>query len=337
LKEKSSDDNIKDFTSIFSLRKDEQKRKVGVLTRPLKSHKEMIDPELIVMPGFSPRPAIDEKHILELEESLEKDGGQRSKILCAYRGEKGKEAEIRLIDGGHLVKAAIRKKIDKVEVTVYDDASDEECYALALRFDAINMPFDSLAKARTLKLLMDEYHWTVADIMKHTPLRSRSEQYIYDLLGLLKLDSQIQKEIEQPGSLVKNPKTTLTPSHGRELVKLPLKDQLPIAKQILQYGVSVHDAQQLVAQRKDELLAGVTLEDVKVVHQAIKKGKTFRDFDKAVVEPTRRSGTLVNVVKLSFWRLLVEVNPKLYDVKLIVPKPPLVAALRKDLTRLDSH
>jgi len=337
LNEKISDD--KDFLDIFStLKKDEQKRKAGVLTETLKAHQEMIDPKEIVMPGFSPRPAIDEKHILELEESLEKDGGQRSKILVAYRGEKGKEKPW-LIDGGHLVKAAVRKRMNKVEVTVYDDATDEQCYALALRFDAINMPFDDLTKARTLKLLMTKYHWTVKDILEHTPLRSRSEQYVYGLLSLLDLDPQIQKEIEQPGTLVKKSKTVLTPSHGKYLAQLPLKEQLPIAKQILQYGVSVHDAQQLVAQKKEQLLAGVTDEEVKIVQEAVKERKSIQQFGKTIQEPEkRRSGTLVNLTGLQLWKLLIDVVPKLNGIKsVVVPKHLLVEALREDLTRLDSH
>lgn len=313
-----------------------KKRKASISMRRLKTHLEEICPSDIVRPGFSPRAPSDEEHVAELAESLEKDGGQRSKVLVTYRDKKPT-----LIDGGHLVEAAIRKRMRKIECKVYDAISDEQAFSLALRFHALNKPLNLLEIAGICKRLMDKRGWTVEDLvnMRVTPLEYRSQSHVYSICKLLDLDPLVQKEFVTPGVIVSKDKakTRLTYSHARALTKLPQKAQVRVARTMLNYGMSVHDAEQLVTQTRDELRAGLTEQEVKVVERAIKEGKSLKDFGKEM--PPKPKGAFVNAAGLQYFKLLRNISPRLKERfrginKLPCLKDMLIETIQKDLARL---
>jgi len=297
--------------------------------RKLKSHVEDLNPKDIVIPGFSPREFLDRDHVHEILESFEKDGGQKDSILVAYR-----EKRPWLIDGGHETEAAIKAGMRKIRAVVYEDILDEEAYSLGVRFHYLKKPLRDLELAKVFqKLMSPPFNWTVKRIVAELPITRKSEQYVYSILSLLKLDPQVQEELRQPGTLVSNPKNELTTTHAKIISELPQKDQVELAKKVTSFGVSVHDLQEMVKQKKDEMLAGVTGEDVRIIQSAVKSGKTIQDFGREA--PLKSRGTMVNVVGLEFFGLLKQASPLLADITTIpCIKQELIDALENDLRTL---
>lgn len=305
------------------------------VTRPmrkLKTHEEEIDPRKIVLPGFSPRDRVDEQHVAGIAESFLKDGGQISKALVTYRDNRPV-----IVDGCHEVRAAIEAGLKKVNAIVYDDISDEEAAILPIRLHFLRKNFEDLDVAKVLRKMRDQ-GWSVQQIVEQMPEKFRNQMHVYQLLKLLDLHPSIQEEIRHPGTLVKDPKGRILFTHAQAIATLETPEQqLSVAKEVLRHGLSVTDTQEFVKLTRETADAGVTDEDIKIIHEAVKQGKTIQQFGKIVTEKARE-GTLVNAAKLSFWRLLVDVAPKLSQYhSLVLPRDACVTALRIDLARLDSR
>ena len=299
--------------------------------KKFETHTEDIDPRKIVTPGFSPREKLDPSHVSEIASSFINDGGQKDNILITYRNEKPT-----LIDGGHEIQAAINNQMKKVRVTVFDDISDDDALALAIRFNFLKKPFNDLELARALKKLRDA-HWSVKDITTQLPLRHQNQAFVYATLSLLDLAPEIQKEIERPGTLMKNAKVELTQSHLRTIATLPVDTQLEVVKLVLEKGMGVQDTLNLVQDKKDELFAGVTGDTVKIIQNAVKEGKTIQNFGKDVQPVKGNHNSLINVTGLRFYRLLRDCNSGLSFINpVLAPKQDLATAMKKDLKKIDT-
>jgi ParB family chromosome partitioning protein len=117
---------------------------------------------------------------------------------------------------------------------IVQDVSDQKMLELALVENIQRDQLSPIEEAHAYQLLLDQFGLTQERVAQRV---GRSRVAITNTLRLLQLPSSIQKDVVDG---------ELSMGHARALIPLPQKEQLVLAQQIVELGLSVRDTERRV-------------------------------------------------------------------------------------------
>ena len=204
-----------------------------VNTTPKEEIQELKLSELRSNP-YQPRKNFDEEALKELSESIKEYGVIQP--IIAKKSIKGYE----IIAGERRVKASIMAGKETIPAIVRE-FSDEEMMEIALLENLQREDLNSIEEAEAYKKLLEELNITQDELAKRV---GKSRSYITNMLGLLSLPDDIQKDVQE-----KN----ISMAHARVLSKLENKEQQEnLVKKIKNEKISVHELENMTSNEKYE-------------------------------------------------------------------------------------
>jgi ParB family chromosome partitioning protein len=193
-----------------------------------------------LQPGkYQPRTQMHEEAIVELAESLKSQGMIQpilARPIAAGRYE--------IIAGERRWRAAQKAGLKEVPVLVRE-VRDEAALAMALIENIQREDLNALEEAAGIQRLIDEFGMTHQSAGEAV---GRSRTAVTNLVRLLQLPAGVQQKMMNG---------ELDMGHGRALLGLPVAKQLELAERIAVKGLSVREAERLVAHvAKDDAVAG---------------------------------------------------------------------------------
>lgn len=186
-------------------------------------------------PGkYQPRTQMDQESLGELAASIKAQGVMQPILVRATDNTPGAE-RYEIVAGERRWRASQIAGLSEVPVLVRN-IPDEQALAMALIENIQRENLNPLEEAQGLQRLIDEFgltHQQAADAV------GRSRPAASNLLRLLQLTSPVQ-EMLMTGKL--------DMGHARALLPLNTAQQLAVAQRIVQKGLSVREAEQLVQQ-----------------------------------------------------------------------------------------
>ncbi|OMG51708.1 chromosome partitioning protein ParB [Azonexus hydrophilus] len=186
-------------------------------------------------PGkYQPRTHMDEASLAELASSIKTQGVMQPILVRAINSTPGAE-RYEIVAGERRWRASQLAGLSEVPVLVRS-IPDEQALAMALIENIQRENLNPLEEAQGLQRLIDEFgltHQQAADAV------GRSRPAASNLLRLLQLTAAVQ-ELLVTGKL--------DMGHARALLPLSGAQQVAVAQRIVQKGLSVREAEQLVQQ-----------------------------------------------------------------------------------------
>ena len=186
-------------------------------------------------PGkYQPRTHMDAESLAELAASIKAQGVMQPILVRAIDKTPGAE-RYEIVAGERRWRAAQQANLAEVPVLVRD-IPDEQALAMALIENIQRENLNPLEEAQGLQRLIDEFgltHQQAADAV------GRSRPAASNLLRLLQLSTPVQ-------TLLMSGKLDM--GHARALLPLAAAQQIAVAQRIVQKGLSVREAEQLVQQ-----------------------------------------------------------------------------------------
>ena len=186
-------------------------------------------------PGkYQPRTQMDPESLAELAASIKAQGIMQPILVRAIDKTPGAE-RYEIVAGERRWRAAQQANLAEVPVLVRD-IPDEQALAMALIENIQRENLNPLEEAQGLQRLIDEFgltHQQAADAV------GRSRPAASNLLRLLQLSTPVQ-------TLLMSGKLDM--GHARALLPLAAAQQIAVAQRIVQKGLSVREAEQLVQQ-----------------------------------------------------------------------------------------
>ena len=186
-------------------------------------------------PGkYQPRTQMDPESLAELAASIKAQGIMQPILVRAIDKTPGAE-RYEIVAGERRWRAAQQANLAEVPVLVRD-IPDEQALAMALIENIQRENLNPLEEAQGLQRLIDEFgltHQQAADAV------GRSRPAASNLLRLLQLSTPVQ-------TLLMSGKLDM--GHARALLPLAATQQIAVAQRIVQKGLSVREAEQLVQQ-----------------------------------------------------------------------------------------
>ncbi len=186
-------------------------------------------------PGkYQPRTQMDPASLAELAASIKAQGIMQPLLVRAIDKTPGAE-RYEIVAGERRWRAAQQANLAEVPVLVRE-IPDEQALAMALIENIQRENLNPLEEAQGLQRLIDEFgltHQQAADAV------GRSRPAASNLLRLLQLSSPVQ-------ALLMSGKLDM--GHARALLPLAAAQQIAVAQRIVQKGLSVREAEQLVQQ-----------------------------------------------------------------------------------------
>lgn len=186
-------------------------------------------------PGkYQPRTQMDPESLAELAASIKAQGIMQPILVRAIDKTPGAE-RYEIVAGERRWRAAQQANLAEVPVLVRD-IPDEQALAMALIENIQRENLNPLEEAQGLQRLIDEFgltHQQAADAV------GRSRPAASNLLRLLQLSAPVQ-------TLLMSGKLDM--GHARALLPLAAAQQIAVAQRIVQKGLSVREAEQLVQQ-----------------------------------------------------------------------------------------
>ncbi len=187
-------------------------------------------PLTALQPGkYQPRTQMHEEAIAELADSL-KSQGMIQPILARPLG----PGRYEIIAGERRWRAAQKAGLKEVPVLVRE-VNDEAALAMALIENIQREDLNALEEAAGIQRLIDEFGMTHQSAGEAV---GRSRTAVSNLLRLLQLPAAVQQKMMNG---------ELDMGHGRALLGLPTMKQLELAERIATKGLSVREAERLVA------------------------------------------------------------------------------------------
>lgn len=178
-----------------------------------------------LQPGrFQPRRHFSEEGLAELADSIERHGIMQPIVVRVVE-----KNVYEIIAGERRWRAAKQVKLSAVPVIIRE-LSDTEALELALIENIQRADLNPLEEAAGYQRLMDEFGYTQEKLSSEV---GKSRSHIANLLRLLKLPDSIKRRIDSG---------ELTMGHARAL--LMAKDPEELAKQIIEVGLSVREAEE---------------------------------------------------------------------------------------------
>ena len=202
-----------------------------------------------LQPGrYQPRSRMDEAGLNELAESIRAQGVMQPVLVRRIAGSASDRFEI--IAGERRVRAARLAGLERVPVLIRD-VGDEAAAAMALIENMQREDLNPLEEARGVKRLTEEFGLTHEAAAKAV---GRSRSATTNLLRLLQLSDPVQQLLL--GGAIEM-------GHARALLPLGGAEQIQAANEIVAKGMSVRDAEKLVARRAAEDAGHSTLQRTK--------------------------------------------------------------------------
>lgn len=180
---------------------------------------------------YQPRSVMDDVSINSLAESIEQQGVMQPLLVRVVTHQEG---AYEVIAGERRLRAAVKAGLDMVPVII-KDVDDEQAAIMALIENIQREDLNPIEEARGVKRLLDEFALT-HDQLARTIGRSRSATS--NTLRLLNLASPVQQLLME---------NAIDMGHARALLPLEAADQILAANLIIAKGLSVRQAEQLVA------------------------------------------------------------------------------------------
>lgn len=189
---------------------------------------------------FQPRRDFNEENLKELAQSIKKYGIIQP--LIVRRADENYE----IIAGERRWRAALIAQLSQVPANIHQ-ISDEEAMAFALIENIQRQNLNPIEEARAIQRLSEEFAMTHQDLADSL---GKSRTTITNLLRLLQLEDTVKHCLERG---------EIEMGHAKVLLGLEKSEQLAIAKQIIELGLSVRATEKLI-QNKSQASAQVKTE-----------------------------------------------------------------------------
>ncbi|MCD6048440.1 MAG: chromosome partitioning protein ParB [Gammaproteobacteria bacterium] len=190
--------------------------------------------ELMQRGQYQPRHEFVQESLQELADSIKAQGILQPIVLRQIRPQ-----QYEIIAGERRWRAAQLAGLTHVPAII-KEISDEAALAMALIENIQRENLNALEEARALHRLLEEFHLTHEEVAKSV---GKSRVTVSNLLRLLQLEDHVKTLLERGD---------IDMGHARALLALPLNQQRAAAKEIVDRGLSVREAEGLVK----HLLAG---------------------------------------------------------------------------------
>lgn len=191
---------------------------------------KQIDVNLLKRGEYQPRRFIQEQDLKELAASIEKHGVMQPIVIRPIEDEK---YPYEIIAGERRWRAAQLAGLKEIPAIVRD-LNDQVAIALALIENIQRQDLNPIDQALALQRFHDEFGLSHQEIAE-TVCKARTT--VSNLLRLLSLDDAI-KNLMQEGQL--------DMGHARAILALKAKDQMAVAKIVIEKSLSVRQTEQLV-------------------------------------------------------------------------------------------
>ena len=191
---------------------------------------KQIDVSQLKRGAFQPRRFIDENELQELAASIQKHGVMQPIVI---RPIEDSETPYEIIAGERRWRAAKLAGLAEIPAIVRD-LTDQVAIALALIENIQRQDLNPIDQALALQRFHEEFglsHQEIADTV------GKARTTVSNLLRLLSLADEI-KDLMQQGQL--------DMGHARAILTMKAKDQIQIAKIVIDKGLSVRQTEQLV-------------------------------------------------------------------------------------------
>ncbi|MDR3001086.1 MAG: ParB/RepB/Spo0J family partition protein [Fibromonadaceae bacterium] len=190
--------------------------------------------ELIDANPFQPRKTFDEEPLQELAESIKLHGILEPVLLRKNAG------RYQIVSGERRVRAAKIAGLSEVESRVFDLLSDKTMAEWAIIENIQREDLNPIETANAYQQLLDSYSYTHEDLATRL---NKSRAAITNSLRLLKLPEQIKKWIGEG---------KISAGAARSLLSPNIKDPVKAAKEIIEKGLSVREAEVLAQEPKNK-------------------------------------------------------------------------------------
>jgi len=189
-------------------------------------------------PGkFQPRRNFDPEELKPLVESVREKGVLQPLLVRRVDGEESYE----IIAGERRWRAAQAAKLHEVPVVVRE-FDDREALEVALVENVQRQDLTPLEEAEGYRRLIDEFGHTQEDLAQAV---GKSRSHIANMLRLLSLPDEVKELLET---------RALSAGHARALIGA--ENPLALAKQIIEKGLTVRDAETLASEAKGKARSG---------------------------------------------------------------------------------
>jgi len=191
---------------------------------------KQIDVHLLQRGEYQPRRFINEQDLQELAASIEKHGVMQPIVIRPIEDEK---YPYEIIAGERRWRAAQLAGLKEIPAIVRD-LNDQVAIALALIENIQRQDLNPIDQALALQRFHDEFGLSHQEIAETV---GKARTTVSNLLRLLSLDDAI-KNLMQEGQL--------DMGHARAILALKAKDQMAVAKIVIEKSLSVRQTEQLV-------------------------------------------------------------------------------------------
>ena len=194
-----------------------------------------IDVSLLKRGEYQPRRFIPEHELQELASSIEQHGVMQPIVVRAVDDE---QYPYEIIAGERRWRAALLAGLTEIPAIVRE-LSDQVAIALALIENIQRQDLNPIDQAIALQRFHDEFGLSHQEIAETV---GKARATVSNLLRLLSLPEAI-KDYMQQGHI--------DMGHARAILSLKAKDQLDVAKIVIEKGLSVRQTEQLVRERSE--------------------------------------------------------------------------------------
>ena len=194
-----------------------------------------IDVSLLKRGEYQPRRFIPEHELQELASSIEQHGVMQPIVVRAVDDE---QYPYEIIAGERRWRAALLAGLTEIPAIVRE-LSDQVAIALALIENIQRQDLNPIDQAVALQRFHDEFGLSHQEIAETV---GKARATVSNLLRLLSLPEAI-KDYMQQGQI--------DMGHARAILSLKAKDQLDVAKIVIEKGLSVRQTEQLVRERSE--------------------------------------------------------------------------------------
>ncbi|RKG35762.1 ParB/RepB/Spo0J family partition protein [Acinetobacter guerrae] len=191
---------------------------------------KQIDVNLLKRGEYQPRRFIQEQDLKELASSIEKHGVMQPIVIRPIDDE---QYSYEIIAGERRWRAAQLAGLKEIPAIVRD-LNDQVAIALALIENIQRQDLNPIDQALALQRFHDEFglsHQEIADTV------GKARTTVSNLLRLLSLDDAIKDLMQE---------SQLDMGHARAILALKAKDQIAVAKIVIEKSLSVRQTEQLV-------------------------------------------------------------------------------------------
>ena len=239
----------------------------GTLEKPAEKSIAYVPMDQLTRNPDQPRRYFDTTLLEELAESI-RDKGVLQPILVrplpASLKQGGTKVAYQIIAGERRWQAALKAGLDTIPVFIRE-ITDREALEIGVVENVHRADLNPMEEALAYKSLLTQFERTQADVAQAV---GKSRSYIANMLRLLNLPQSVQAYLAEG---------KLTIGHARAVIAAPNPEQL--AEAIVEHGLSVRDAENLVRRMKQEATAPAITKAAKA-----QKAADIRDLEQKLTD-----------------------------------------------------